>query len=295
MRHPFLKMLVTTCAVLPSVAAAGTGAADPPWWCKSGGLAGIWCDPNWLAAIGQCIGALITAGAAFCAYLAVRATRLAAKSQTQGQTVAALLTRYADPAIYVALQDFGRFMGDVVAREDRKAIEQAVKAPQHDPCRTVRERYVRVSHGEAESALAHVLALLGYHLPDTGVNYTRPRSPAWSWPWRRSQADAKKLIAHRRTIHHHFKLVWAALHAGVLAREHLRLVTEANYGYELWLTAALPVTVGMAEAQGRPLPDDPSNDWDVEWPWDLIEAVERAPKLRPLAPETEPCEFELMV
>ena len=236
--------------------------ADDTWWQSA----------DWVAAVGQCLGALFTAIAALLALGAVRATRQAAKSQTEGETVASLLTRYAEPDMYKALQGFGRFMGDVVGMQDRRAIARAVK-PSRADTRTVRERYVGLEGAEAESALRRVLARLGYGQPLDNIH---------------TEADAKQLIAHRRAIHHHFKLVWAALQAGVLAREHLRLVTEANYGYELWLTAALPVTIGLARADMRPLTSRRSDDWDLEWPWDLIKAVENSPPLKEVADSSVP-------
>jgi hypothetical protein len=257
-----LTMLVTGCVMFPAIATAGSGAQDGPWW----------RNPDWLAAIGQFLGALFTAMAALLAYRAIEATRVATKSQTQGQTVASLLTRYADSDMYVALQGFGRFMGDRVTKEDREEIAKAVRRPQ-EGYRTVRQRYISVfgSDGEPVPALKRVLARLGY--PKKGLlligadgSRTLPQP----------EPDEKELIAHRRTIHHHFKLVWAAWHAGVLAPEHLWLVTTANFGYELWLTAALPVTIGMADAERRPSSKQRTGGWDVEWPWELIRAVEGA-------------------
>ncbi len=183
MRSSSITKLVIVGALSQPVlaAAAASGAAVP-----------LWRDPDWLAAIGQCVGAAATAIAAAFAYGAVKATSRAAKSRTEGQTVASLLTRYADPDMYLSLQAFGRFMGSVVPKKDRAAIAEAVKHTRNDDRLTVRRRYVMVASGEecaeeAFQALNNVLALLGYEMtkPRTAQGARschRPRKPRTSSP-----------------------------------------------------------------------------------------------------------------
>ncbi|MES2716607.1 MAG: hypothetical protein V4795_12620 [Pseudomonadota bacterium] len=254
-------LILAACCLMAGQASAETSGSSAESW---------WRDAEWVAAVGQCAGALFTAIAAWLAFKAVEATRHASKSQTEGQTVATLLVRYAEPQMYKALQEFGRFMTHDVGRPDREAIAAALW-PEGGSKQCVRCRYVGLMGTTAKTSTRRMLALLGYY----GTADGKPDGTD-------AVAAAKDLIAHRRAIHHHFKLVWAALHSGVLSTEHLPLVTSANYGYVLWLQAVLPATVVMAEDDKRPLPEQPSSDWDIEWPWDLIQAVERAPRVYPL-------------
>jgi hypothetical protein len=250
-----------------------------------------------VAAIGQAVGGLMAVIAAFFAFRAIRATHEAAEAQTRGAAIQDLLARYAAAETYAALEGFGRFVRDVLGEARRTELRDSLAVA--GDADAVRARYRILARAAVELAAvaarpagadkgAAALADLLLGLPDAGAPGgaaargqqgvamdTSATAPA--------AARSRGVGADRRLVHHHFRLVWSLSRAGSLPDDHLWIVTRAHHGYALWLDAALPLTLALAERDGRGLPAAMSGDWDVEWPWDLIARVRRMPGPLPAA------------
>jgi hypothetical protein len=201
-------------------------------------------DPNWIAAVGQVVGAIFTAVAAAIALVtAIMAKKvaeravLATQRQTSMAAVQELLKDYTAREMYDALRCFGRFVA-------------------HDPER--KQRFGRITAYFIEH--------------DRRLGPEAAQDADFVWAVEQLEGD-KGLQAARRQIHHHYKRIWALRRIEVIPQPDLHVLTAANYGYDLWRDEVLPVTLALGLVQqerGRP-----SAAAEV-WPLELIRWVEEA-------------------
>jgi hypothetical protein len=201
-------------------------------------------NPDWVAAIGQVLGAVFTAVAAWIALFTAKTAKtvaergvVATERQTSLAAIQDLLSDYASPEMYNALRRFGRFVGNDEQRKER--------------FRRITEHFKKRGRRLEPDATA---------------------SDDFAWMVQELEKDMN-LGAARRQIHHHFKRIWALRRTGIVADADLLLLTSANYGYDLWRDEVLPATVALGlaqEARGRP------SAATEEWPRELIVWVEGA-------------------
>jgi hypothetical protein len=110
-------------------------------------------------------------------------------------------------------------------------------------------------------------------------HYFNHRSPNVSNPatmadfvWAHEQLDSDvNLSDARRHIHHYFKRIWSAYNINGISKKHLPTLTTAQWGYELWHDAVLPMTFADAVVQ-RARTNNPLLKAE-SWPIELIEWV----------------------